>query len=79
MLNTLSTQEYAGWVSYLSTSKPADAQEIQMAMLLTMVSGYMGGKNTLEDFIVSGKKARKSKEPERTPFDVFNAFATDMV
>jgi len=79
MKNVLSQIEYLGWVEYLINRKPADVNEVQMAMVLTTLSSFAGGKSKIEDFILSnGSKGKKSKTAEKSPFDVFNAFAVDM-
>jgi len=42
-------------------TKEADAQEVQMAMLLSMISTYLGSKKEVKDFILSNKKAQEPK------------------
>lgn len=66
--NTLTKDEVLGWLSYFK-NKPADIQEIQMAMLITSVRNALGGKTKVDEFILTSKKQKqqqKAKEDEDT-------------
>ena len=75
MKHILPWDEYLKWYLYFS-QKPPDVQEVQMAVFMNMVSGMMGGKNTVEDFLISGNN-KKETTKSKTAFDSFAMFATD--
>lgn len=61
MENTLSEEEFYRWQVY-NKHEPLNSAEIQMALLMTIVSSALGGKNKPEDFMVSSplfKEAQK--------------------
>ena len=60
MKRVLSAEEFSGWIKYLA-QKPPDVQEIQMAILATIVSNALGGKAKVEKFILSGKNNKSDK------------------
>ena len=47
----MNQSEYLEWVEYISTVP--DKNEIQMAMLLTIANGFMGGKRSFDDFMIT--------------------------
>ena len=55
LLEKMSYSEFKGWLKYLS--KPSE-QEIQMAMVCTLISGFSGSKATLDDFLIN-KQTKK--------------------
>ena len=61
---TMTEQEYTDWVKYY-TLQPINIPEVQMSLLLTMVSNVFGGKTKMTDFILSYVKPKKAKEPEQ--------------
>ncbi len=62
MKSMLTQKEFFGWVKYFNTREP-DAQEIQMAVLSNIVSGALGGKSKIEDFLIH--KTHKSQDSLR--------------
>ena len=42
--------------------KDAEVNEVQMAILLSMLSTYLGSKKEVKDFILSNKKAQEPKK-----------------
>lgn len=54
----------------------SDVQEIQMAQLMTMISSYMGGKNSTHDFLVRAKF--KIKGAISKVRDIMSATADDI-
>ena len=60
MKASMPQKEFNGWVLYLSEKGP-DIEEIQLAVLSTLVSQGLGGKSKVEDFILS-----KVQEPKKT-------------
>jgi len=72
----LTKDELHGWLRYYHT-KDADANEVQMAMLLSMLNNYMGGKQKPKDFIVSNNKPTTRRDTPQTAYDSFAAMAKD--
>ena len=72
----ITKDELYGWMRYYNT-KEADVNEVQMAMLLSMLSNYMGGKQKPKDFILSSKRKPKHQDKPHTAFDSFAAVAKD--
>jgi hypothetical protein len=52
MKSMLTEKEFLGWVKYFNQKGP-DTQEIQMAILMSLVSSGLGGKGKVDDFILS--------------------------
>ena len=63
---------------YFST-KDADVNEVQMAMLLSMISSYMGGKSKPKDFILSNRdqSRKQSRSNPMETFAKYEAMATE--
>ncbi len=74
MKEILTTSEFNKWIAYLSFKNP-DVNEIQLAVLSTLVSNGLGGKAKVNDFIVS--KVAEEKKPQDI-FGMFNACAKTM-
>ncbi|WP_345969643.1 hypothetical protein WCX72_09980 [Sulfurimonas sp. HSL1-6] len=60
---TLSYEEFREWEEYFSIEPPAsERMEIQIAMLIQMISGFMWKKpGEMQDFMVCATKRKKQK------------------
>ncbi|MFT7880714.1 MAG: hypothetical protein ABXS91_10010 [Sulfurimonas sp.] len=53
----MSSSELMEWIEYFGIEPfPADRNEIQIAMLSSLISASNGGKAKMNDFILSGKQ-----------------------
>lgn len=69
--------QYKEWQMYFQDNPfQSDVNEIQMAQLMTMISSYMGGKNTTQDFLVRAKF--KIKGAVSKARDILSATADDI-
>lgn len=57
----MSTSELRGWAQYLSM-EPVNSTEVQLALLTTVVANILGGKSSIEDFLITSYKPPKSEE-----------------
>ena len=69
----LPDEEYDQWMTYLRYKKP-NVEEVQLAVLSSMVSAGLGGKGKVDDFLISNKTIKK-KQKVKTAFDSFAAVA----
>ncbi len=76
MKSILTETDYQKWVSYYQYKQP-EVQEIQLAVLSSMVSNGLGGKATVDDFLLSKQSSRmEDKTPKVMSVDeVRGAFA----
>ena len=76
MKSVLTQVDYQKWVSYFQYKQP-DIQEIQLAVLSTLVSNGLGGKAKVDDFLLSKQDSRmEDKAPKAmTEEEVRGAFA----
>ncbi len=58
--HTMSVNELHDWSEYLSL-EPSNSIEIQIALLTTVVANMMGGKRTLDDFLITNYKVKVNK------------------
>jgi len=68
----ITSSEFDDWLLYFE-KKPPDVQEIQMAVLTTLVTNALGGKEAkVSDYILSGDK------PKKTANDISEASEDDI-
>lgn len=74
MKSVMPVSEFNGWMKYYA-QKPPDVQELQMAVLCTIVSNAVGGKSKVDDFILSNKDANSNSSTSAiTPEQVSSIF-----
>ena len=74
MKAVVTTSEFNGWIKYFN-QKPPDIQEVQLAVISTLISSAAGGKGKVKDFILSGKNGKvKPKDPNELANQVASAF-----
>lgn len=74
MKSVVSVSEFNKWVKYFA-QKPPDINEIQTAVLSTLVSNGLGGKAKVDNFILSGKNGKvKKKDPNQVANEFKSAF-----
>jgi len=65
MRSVLSANEFTGWLLYLQQRGP-DVNEIQMAMLTTLVGKGLGDKSaTIEKFIISNTETKNETASQK--------------
>ncbi len=65
MKQVLPHTEYRKWLSYLQYQEP-DTQEIQLAVLSTIVSNALGGKSKVKDYLINKPEERLEQRRLRT-------------
>lgn len=53
----MTTREFIGWQLYFKNKGP-DIQEIQLAVLSTIVSNGLGGKRKVGDFLITNEREK---------------------
>jgi len=75
MKMSLTRSEYFRWISYYQSKNP-EIEEIQLAVIASMVARGLGSKDAkAEDFIISKTTPSKQKELEMDANDVGNFFS----
>ena len=67
--NTMPKSELRLWATYMS-QEPSNSTELQLALLTTVASNMMGGKNKLDDFNITQYKVKKTEEISTKPMSV---------
>ena len=70
----MSINELREWADYL-TLEPSNASEIQLALLTTVVANMMGGKKSVDDFLITNYKPQVEKSLFMDENDVKNIFS----
>ena len=68
-------EELINWSVYLSEESP-DPQELQMSVLLHMMSNYMGGKSKREDFLIRKEAQTQTKKKPISNESILAMFQT---
>ena len=61
----MTKMEFDGWMVYLMNKGPT-VDEIQMAVLSSLVSNGLGSKRTVDDFLITKKATKKTKTEDVT-------------
>jgi len=70
----MSINELNSWAEYLSM-EPSNSIEIQLALLTTIVANMMGGKKSVDDFIITSYRPKVDKPIFMDEADVKNIFS----
>jgi hypothetical protein len=70
----MSINELNSWSEYLSL-EPSNSIEIQLALLTTVVANMMGGKKSVDDFLITNYKPQVDKPQFMDESDVKNMFS----
>ena len=70
----MSINELNSWSEYLSL-EPSNSIEIQLALLTTVVANMMGGKKSVDDFLITNYKPQVEKALFMDESDVKNMFS----
>lgn len=60
MRNVLTTDEYHKWLSYFKYKQP-EINEVQLAMIGSLIVSAAGGKSEVSDFLISNTEPAKPK------------------
>ncbi len=73
--HSMTYEELVNWSVYLSEESP-DPQELQMSVLLSMISSYMGGKSKREDFLIRKEANTQTKKKPISNESILAMFQT---